>query len=290
LTCSLLAPAVTDAVSVSDILLRRTMPAQAIYDEQHRCNQSILHSQLAGTTSQPSRPSSHLCSQAGRRVETPGRRNGDRPRVRAGTKRQPPAGETRATCGGTVSFGLVFHDTHHSRGQKRVSDRNRFCPRFRVFCLLSVKVCSWYKTHSKTGNLAGVRYVSILLVQGIQFSPVTVSFETFSGHKTMMYTLKVLNNFIRDRGSDCNCIITGSVELLVECILLSRCLLSKILFFIFVVTDADGETGVVVKLKACMDNGLIGSKKKKKFNVHQYRNGCRRVAVPLCASRVLYER
>jgi len=114
------------------------------------------------------------------------------------------------------------------------SGRNRFCRRFRVFCLLSVKVCSWYKTHSKTGNLAGVRYVSILSVPGIQFRSVTVSFEVFSGHKTMMYTLKVLNNSIRDRGSDCNCIINGRLELLVENILLGRCLLSKILFFKFI--------------------------------------------------------
>jgi len=52
----------------------------------------------------------------------------------------------------------------------------------------------------------------------------------------MMYTLKVgfAINLIRDRGSDCNCIINGRVELLVEYIL--RHLLSKILFFIPVVT------------------------------------------------------
>jgi len=104
-------------------------------------------------------------------------------------------------------------------------------------------VCSWYKTHSKTGNLAGVQYVSILSVPGIQFRPVTVSFEVFSGHKTMMCTLKVgltiLNNLIRDRGSDFNCIINGRVELLVECIL--RRLLSKILFFIPVVTVRNVE-------------------------------------------------
>jgi len=69
--------------------------------------------------------------------------------------------------------------------------RNRVCRQFRLFCLLCVKVCSWYKTHSKTGNLAGVLYISILTVPGIQFRPVTVSFEAFPGHKTMMYTLKV---------------------------------------------------------------------------------------------------
>jgi len=90
------------------------------------------------------------------------------------------------------------------------SGRNRFCRRFRVFCLLSVKVCSWYKTHSKTGNLAGFRCVSFLSVPGIQFRPVTVSFKAFSGHKTMICTLEVeftiLNNLIRDRGFDCNCI------------------------------------------------------------------------------------
>ena len=104
----------------------------------------------------------------------------------------------------------------HCKIWRHSSDRNRVCRRFRVFCLLSVKVCSWYKTHSKTENLAGVWYVSILSVPGIQFRPVTVSFEAFSGHKTMTYTLKVLNNLIRDRGSDCNCIINGRLELLVE--------------------------------------------------------------------------
>ena len=117
------------------------------------------------------------------------------------------------------------------------SGRNRIWRRFRVFCLLSVKVCSWYKTHSNTGILTGVRYVFFLSVPGFQFGPVTVSFEAFSGHKTMMYTLKVLNNLIRNRGSDCNRIINGRLELLVENILLGRCLLSKILFFIPVVTD-----------------------------------------------------
>jgi len=99
-------------------------------------------------------------------------------------------------------------------------------------------VCSWYKTHTKTGNLAGVRYVSILSIPGIQFRPVTVSFEAFSRHKMMMYTLTVgftnLNNLIQDRGSDCDCITNGRVELLVEYIL--RRLLSKILFFIPIVT------------------------------------------------------
>ena len=88
-------------------------------------------------------------------------------------------------------------------------------------------MCSWYKTDSKSGNLAGVRYVSVL---GIQFRPVTMSFEAFSGHKTMMYTLKVeltiLNNLIRD----CHFIINGRVELLVEYTL--RRLRSKILYFI----------------------------------------------------------
>jgi len=92
------------------------------------------------------------------------------------------------------------------------------------------------QNHSKTGNRAGVHYVSIWSVPGIQFRPVTMSFEAFFGHKTTrtMYTLKVgftiLNNLIRDRGLDCNCIINGRVELLVECTL--RRLRSKILYFI----------------------------------------------------------
>jgi len=119
---------------------------------------------------------------------------------------------------------------------EKSSGRNQFCRWFRVFCLLSVKVCSRYKTHSKPRNLAGVWYVWILPVPGIQYRPVTVSSKAFSGHKTIMYTLKVgfLINLIRDRGSDCNWIINGRVELLVEYIF--RRLLSKILFFIPVVT------------------------------------------------------
>jgi len=61
--------------------------------------------------------------------------------------------------------------------------RNQIWRRFRVFCLLSVKVCSWYKTHSNTGIFVGVRYVFFLSVPGFQFGPVTVLFEVFSGHK-----------------------------------------------------------------------------------------------------------
>jgi len=64
------------------------------------------------------------------------------------------------------------------------SGRNRIWRRFRVFGLLSVKVCSWYKTHSNTGILAGVRYIFFWSVPGFQFGPVIMSFEAFSGHKT----------------------------------------------------------------------------------------------------------
>ena len=96
-------------------------------------------------------------------------------------------------------------------GRYLLSGRNRIWRRFIVFCLLSVKVCSWYKTHSNTGILAGVRYVFFLSVPGFQFGPVTVSFEAFSGHKTMMYTMKVgftiVNNLIQHRGLDCNLIL-----------------------------------------------------------------------------------
>jgi len=78
------------------------------------------------------------------------------------------------------------------------------------FCL-----CSWYKNHSKIGNLASVQCVSILSVPGIRFRPVKVLFEAFSGHKTMMPTVEVgftiLNNLIRDRGFDCHCILNGIV-------------------------------------------------------------------------------
>ena len=101
-----------------------------------------------------------------------------------------------------------------------------------VFCFW--RVCSWYKKHSNPGNLACVRYVSILSVARIQFRPVTVSFQAFSGHMMMMYTLKVrfiiLNNLIRDRGFDCHCILNGRVELLVEYTLCR--LRSNILYFI----------------------------------------------------------
>ena len=98
----------------------------------------------------------------------------------------------------------------NSISSTRGSGRNRIWRRLSVFCLLSVKVCSWYKTHSNTGNLAGVRYVSFVSVPGFHFGPVTVSFETFSGHTTMMYTMKVgftiVINLIQYRGLDCHLI------------------------------------------------------------------------------------
>ena len=68
----------------------------------------------------------------------------------------------------------------------------------------------------------GVWYVFILWIPGIQFVPVTVSFEACSGHKTMMYTLKVgftiLNNLIQHRGLDSKLsfYFTNSVEVLVD--------------------------------------------------------------------------
>ena len=61
-----------------------------------------------------------------------------------------------------------------------VSVRNRIWRRFSVFCLLSVNVCSWYKTHSNTGILAGVRNVFFLSVPGFQFGPVASSISLFS--------------------------------------------------------------------------------------------------------------
>jgi len=100
------------------------------------------------------------------------------------------------------------------------SGRNRFWSRFRVFCLLSVKVCSWYKTHLKTGNLAGVWYVSILSVPGIQVRPVTVSFEAFSGHKTMFPILKIRIYYFEQLDTTSrfglSLYFTNRVELLVE--------------------------------------------------------------------------
>ena len=55
------------------------------------------------------------------------------------------------------------------------------------------------------------KFVSFVSVPGFQFGPVTVSFEAFSVHKTMMYTMKVVftivNNLIQHRGLDCHLII-----------------------------------------------------------------------------------
>jgi len=100
------------------------------------------------------------------------------------------------------------------------SGRNWFCCKFRVFSFLSVKVRSWYKNHSKIKNLASVQCVSILSVPRIRFRPVKAGMEKLKKkrvHKTMMYTVEVgftiLNNLIRDRGFDCNCIINGTVVL-----------------------------------------------------------------------------
>jgi len=65
-----------------------------------------------------------------------------------------------------VSLGyplLVFSKKLYSQSNTKTKKpkisgtcRNRFCRRFRVFCLLSVKVCSWYKTHSKTLPVSGM--------------------------------------------------------------------------------------------------------------------------------------
>ena len=78
-----------------------------------------------------------------------------------------------------------------------------------TICLFSVKVCPWYKNlknSKKTGNHAGVRYVPKLSVPGIQFRVVPVSLRVFSGHKTMMYTMKgrstTFTNLRRHRGLD----------------------------------------------------------------------------------------
>jgi len=114
----------------------------------------------------------------------------------------------------SIAIGATRRQTFRNRRRGVIgsnSGRNRIWRRFRVFWLLSVKVCSWYKTHSKTGLLAGVWYVFILSVPGFQFGPVTVSFKAFSGHKTIMYRLKVgfniMNNLIQHRGLDCHFIL-----------------------------------------------------------------------------------
>ena len=105
--------------------------------------------------------------------------------IRSAFSVDAPNGQTLSSCDSGPSFD---HSLPRNISPKC---RNWIWRRLRVFCRLSVKVCSWYKTHSNTGILAGVRYVFFLSVPGFQFGPVTVSFEAFSGHKTMMYTLKV---------------------------------------------------------------------------------------------------
>jgi len=58
-----------------------------------------------------------------------------------------------------------------------------------VSCILSfVCKCSSYKTHSKTGILAGVRYVFILSVPGIRFGPVTVVRSIFRAKDDDVHT------------------------------------------------------------------------------------------------------
>jgi len=59
---------------------------------------------------------------------------------------------------------IIFEYMHGHHMAMTQGFRNRIWRRFRVFCLLSVKVCSWYKTHSNTGIFAGVRYVFFLSV------------------------------------------------------------------------------------------------------------------------------
>jgi len=101
-----------------------------------------------------------------------------------------------------------------------ISGTNRICCRCRVFCLFSVKVCPWYKNQKnsqKTGNHAGVRYVPKLSVQEISIRVVPVSLRVFSGHKTMIYTMKVgsttFTNMRRHRGLDFYWIFNSRVDI-----------------------------------------------------------------------------
>jgi len=56
-----------------------------------------------------------------------------------------------------VQIAPLFISQPRNQNQSICSGRNRIWRRLSVFCHLSVKVCSWYKTHSNTGILAGVR-------------------------------------------------------------------------------------------------------------------------------------
>ena len=95
-----------------------------------------------------------------------------------------------------------------------------------MFCLLSVKVCSWYKTDSKNGILP-VRYVFILSVPGIHFGPVTVVRGIFRAQhddvhtESRIYYFKQLDTTSR---FGLSFYFTNSVEVLVDSI---RRVLSK---------------------------------------------------------------
>jgi len=111
------------------------------------------------------------------------------------------------------------------RGKKKgfflnCSSTNRICCRCCVFGLFSIKVCPWYKhkkNPKKSGNHAGVRYVHMLSVPGIQFRVVPVSLRVFSGHKMMRYTKKVgsttFTNLRRHRGLDFHSIFNSRVDI-----------------------------------------------------------------------------
>jgi len=102
------------------------------------------------------------------------------------------------------------------------STLNRIWRRLSVFCLLSVKVCSWYKTHSNTGILAGVRCSFFVSVPGFQFGPVTVSFrnnfrtqDDDVHNESRIYYCKQLDTLSRFGLSS---YFTNSVEVLVDSI------------------------------------------------------------------------
>jgi len=82
------------------------------------------------------------------------------------------------------------------------------------FCWFSSPVAFCSFSFQRFDQNPGQVCIFFLSVPGFQFGPVTVSLEAFSGHKTMMYTLKVgftiVNNLIQHRGLDFHLILTVS--------------------------------------------------------------------------------
>jgi len=89
----------------------------------------------------------------------------------------------------------------------KYSGMNRFCCRYRICCLFSVKMCQWYKTHSNTGKPACCRYVLKWSAPGIQFTAVPVSESLEAGRRgwpTSEWDSAIFTTWRQDRGLECH--------------------------------------------------------------------------------------